>query len=173
MRNLVRYLKDDSVPALVQAGVAHAQFETIHPFLDGNGRLGRLLVALILARREALSRPLLYISVFLAQHKPDYYQWLTRVREEGDWEGWLNFFFEGVEQAAMEACRAARSLVKIQQDSREAIRARYPGRRSIHELQELLFQHPIVTVKRVAEALNVDVATANTAVADMCAMGVL
>ncbi len=101
MAALERFLHgDDGLPALVRAGLAHLQFETIHPFLDGNGRVGRLLVTLLLCERRVLSKPLLYLSLYLKQHRSEYYRLLTHVRRSGDWEMWLAFFLEGVQTTA-------------------------------------------------------------------------
>ena len=94
--NFERFLYDDELPALIHVGLAHAQFETIHPFLDGNGRVGRLLISFLLVHRGVMHRPLLYLSVYLRRHRAEYYDRLTAIRESGDWEGWLRFFLTGV-----------------------------------------------------------------------------
>ena len=102
--DLERFLHDDSAcPPLIHVGLAHAQFETIHPFLDGNGRVGRLLITFLLVHRGVLHRPLLYLSHYLKRHRTEYYDRLMAVRERGDWEGWLTFFLRGVGDTAEEA----------------------------------------------------------------------
>lgn len=109
--NLEKFLHDDSLPLLIQCGLAHAQFETIHPFLDGNGRVGRLLITFLLCQKHALERPLLYLSGYLKRHRAEYYDRLTAIRNDGDWEGWLKFFLRGVHQVGQEA--ADLSLIHI------------------------------------------------------------
>jgi Fic family protein len=129
----------DAMPVLLKAALAHVQFETIHPFLDGNGRLGRLLIAMLLHDSGALSQPLLYLSLYFKQHRALYYELLDRVRTEGDWEAWVDFFLEGVEQTAHGAVQTAKRLVDLfQQDTaaraghrpqqhQRAARARHPA----------------------------------------------
>src|SRR3989442_4363158 len=115
MADLERFLHDRAVPLqeLIRAGLAHVQFETIHPFLDGNGRVGRLLITLLLCHAEILREPLLYLSLFFKQHRGEYYQLLDLVRSDGDWEAWLRFFLEGVRQAADGAVTTALRLVAL------------------------------------------------------------
>ena len=104
MAGLERFIHDDvSLPILVKAAVAHVQFESVHPFLDGNGRLGRLLIALMLHHAGVLQQPLLYLSLFLKQNRAEYYQLLDRVRQSGDWEAWIDFFLAGVTSTASAA----------------------------------------------------------------------
>ena len=120
LANLEAFIRqEDNLPTLIRCGVAHAQFETIHPFLDGNGRLGRLLITLMLSEREVLSRPLLYLSAYFTSRKTEYYDWLTRVREEGDWEGWLSFYLDGVREVATEAVSTAKSDFDLQRNNPE------------------------------------------------------
>jgi Fic family protein len=103
----------DTLPPLVRAGLLHVQFETIHPYLDGNGRIGRLLVTLLLEHWQLLTKPLLYLSLFFKRHREDYYRRLTAVRVDGDWEGWLDFFLDGVATIADEAVASARDLFAL------------------------------------------------------------
>ena len=130
MAELERFLHadDDGLPLLVRAGLAHVQFETIHPFLDGNGRVGRLLITFLLCHRGALREPLLYLSLYFKQNRAAYYELLDRVRREGDWEAWLEFFFEGVWQVATEAVVAAERLEAMFREDRATIEA--AGRRA-------------------------------------------
>jgi len=109
------------MPALVKVGLVHSQFETIHPFLDGNGRVGRLLITFLLCEKGALRRPLLYLSHYLKLHRQEYYDRLQAVREKGDWEGWLRFFIEGVRTVADEAADTARRIVSLRKQHRNAI----------------------------------------------------
>jgi Fic family protein len=115
MAALERFIHDEAAPypALVKAALAHVQFETIHPFLDGNGRIGRLLIAFILHHGRVLSRPLLYLSLYFKQHRAEYYRLLDLVRAEGDWEAWLGFFPEGVADTASNAVQTAQRLLAL------------------------------------------------------------
>lgn len=120
-----RFLHDENNPyqTLIKAGLAHVQFETIHPFLDGNGRIGRLLIAYILHHDGVLSEPLLYLSLYFKQHRQEYYRLLDAVRTEGDWEAWLDFFLEGVEQTANNAVQTAQRLVAVFKEDEGRIQA--------------------------------------------------
>src|SRR5580693_6099620 len=113
--NLERFLHDEEhkLPILVEAGLVHVQFETIHPFLDGNGRLGRLLITLLLCTRGILSEPILYLSLHFKSHRQEYYSQLQLVRETGDWGSWLNFFLVGVHDIALQATAAAREILSM------------------------------------------------------------
>ncbi len=142
------------LPPLVRVGLLHAQFETLHPFLDGNGRLGRLLIALLLRHWRLLSRPLLYISLFLKRHRQEYYRRLDAIRTDSDWEGWLGFFLEGVAVVADEAVATARHLHAIIEENRERLHARDDATVLSLRLFERLPRHPIVTVNRVVELLD-------------------
>ena len=142
-------------PILITVGLAHAQFETIHPFQDGNGRMGRLLVTFLLCQYGILHEPLLYLSIFFKQHREEYYNRLQAVRDDGDWEGWLAFFLEGVATVAKEATDTARNIVRLRERLRDAIPAQL-GRRSGNGLRLLdqLFVHPVVSVKVVEKMLG-------------------
>lgn len=150
---LERYIHEPSqLPPLVEIGMIHYQFETIHPFLDGNGRLGRLLIAFLLVERELLPQPLLYLSDYFERHRSDYYDRLQAVRERGGMPDWLDFFLAGINEQAAEAVRCAEELV----DLRETYRTRLSGSRSrAVEVVDLLFQNPLLVAGRVATELNV------------------
>jgi Fic family protein len=161
-------------PLLINLGLAHAQFETIHPFLDGNGRIGRLLVTFLLCEYGVLKEPLLYLSIFFKEHRQDYYERLQAVRDDGDWEGWLAFFLEGVAKVAHEATDTARKIVR----QREALRNDLPsrlGRRSGNGLALLdqLFLHPVVAVKTVETLLHLSQPAALALVDALVDAGVL
>ncbi len=166
MGDLERFLneKDDGVPALIRAGLAHLQFETIHPFLDGNGRVGRLLVALLLMDRGVLSQPLLYISLYLKQHRTTYFDLLEHVRSTGDWETWLSFFLEGVSTTAEGAVATARSLTGLFEAHRAVIE-NGAGRRtgSVVRVHESLKERPILSLSAVCERTNLTFRTAGAA----------
>ena len=166
MGDLERFLseKDDGVPALIRAGLAHLQFETIHPFLDGNGRVGRLLVALLLMDRGVLSQPLLYISLFLKQHRTTYFGLLEHVRSTGDWETWLSFFLEGVSTTAEGAVATARSLTELFETHRAVIE-NGAGRRtgSVLRVHESLKERPILSLSAACDRTNLSFRTAGSA----------
>ena len=150
---LERYIHEPpQLPPLVEIGMVHYQFETIHPFLDGNGRLGRLLIAFLLVERALLPQPLLYLSAYFERHRSDYYDRLQAVRERGEMTQWLDFFLSGVSDQATEAVQCAEALA----DLRETYRARLSGSRSrAIEVVDLLFQNPLLRAGRVADELNV------------------
>jgi Fic family protein len=144
---------ESELPPLVRIGLLHVQFETLHPYLDGNGRLGRLLIALLLRHWGLLSRPLLYLSLFLKMHRREYYRRLDAVRTEGDWEGWLAFFLEGVAVVAEESVVTARKLHDIVERGRSRLHGREDATVLALRLFEMLPQHPILTVQRAVELL--------------------
>lgn len=159
MGELERYLHEDTdTPVLFKCGLVHYQFETIHPFEDGNGRLGRLLITLILAEQGILTRPLLYLSVYLRRHRQEYYEWLTRVRVEGDYEGWLQFFLRGVLEVAREATETARQVLAM----REAHVEIAWTMRSVYAplLVDYMLQNAATTVGAAAAGLGVAYPTA-------------
>ena len=145
---------ESDLPPLVRIGLLHVQFETLHPYLDGNGRLGRLLITLLLRHWKLLSRPLLYLSLFLKTHRQEYYRRLAAVRTDGDWEGWLSYFLEGVAVVAEEAVITARRLHAIVAQSRARLVAREDATVMSIRLFELLPEHPILTVNRVVDLLD-------------------
>lgn len=152
MADLERFLNSENTPypTLVNAALAHVQFETIHPFLDGNGRMGRLLIAFILYHKGLLRRPLLYLSLYFKQHRDEYYRLLDLVRVEGVWEAWLDFFLEGVEQTAENAVQTAQRLVHLFQEDARKIRQQ-AGRRANTALRvfDVLCERPLLTLAEV------------------------
>ncbi len=170
--NFERFIRRDDLPALLHVGLAHAQFETIHPFLDGNGRVGRLLITFLLVYQRVLHRPLLYLSVYLRRNRAEYYDRLTAVRESGDWEGWLRFFLTGVATTAEEATETARTILALREDHRRMIQESVPGTNGLR-LLDLLFQRPLVHVKLVKDSLGVAFVTANKLVDQLESLGLL
>ena len=155
-----RFLNErDTMPVLVQCALMHEHFEAIHPFLDGNGRVGRLLITLFLVERERLSQPLLYLSAFIDAHRNDYYDALLRVRTEGDWRGWLLFFLAGVAETSERATQQAATLMDLRARYHELLR-RAP--RAVALVDEL-FRSPYVTTAGAAQALGVSTPTAKRA----------
>ncbi len=158
---------DDSMPALIKAGLLHVQFETIHPFLDGNGRLGRLLITLFLCERGVLQAPLLYLSLYLRRHRPTYYRLLQEVRERGVWEAWLEFFLEGVEMAASDAFEKASDIVTLFRADREAIIANAEASDSVLRLHALMQIRPFMTGRAASEKTSLSAPTVNNAFAQL------
>lgn len=158
------------LPALVHAGLAHAQFETIHPFLDGNGRVGRLLITFLLVHEGVLHRPLLYLSYFLKRHRSEYYDRLMAVRHDGNWEGWLDFFLRGVAETAEEATATAQAIVQLRERDRAAIQD--VGAHASQFLDHL-YEHPVVNVAAAQAALHVSWPTSSKLVQLFAARGIL
>jgi len=163
----------DSLPPLVRAGLLHVQFETIHPYLDGNGRIGRLLVTLLLEHFELLTKPLLYLSLFFKRHREDYYRRLNAVRALGDWEGWLDFFLDGIATIADEAVASARELFALVAADRARVLAHEGMSVVALRLFELLPRHPVVTVASVMKLVETTKPTAGRAIELLVAAGVL
>jgi len=152
MAKLERFIHDRRAPypALIRAALVHVQFETIHPFLDGNGRIGRLLIALMLHAGGVLSQPLLYLSLYFKQNRDEYYRLLDRVRSAGDWEAWLDFFLEGVEQTATAAVRTAQRLVNLFKEDAARIQQLKRAAPSSMRIFDVLRLRPILTLKEAA-----------------------
>jgi Fic family protein len=153
---------DIQVPALIRIGIAHYQFETIHPFLDGNGRIGRLMITLYLVSEQILEKPLLYLSMFFEQNKSLYYDNLTGVREKDDLLRWLKYFLVGVEQTATQAANTLSHILKLKNDIEEEITNKL-GQRSRNALVLLnsLFRNPVITKKETQEICNLSKGPAN------------
>jgi Fic family protein len=175
LADLERFIHaEDEIPVLIRVGLIHAQFETIHPFLDGNGRVGRLLITLLLCDREILRRPLLYISYYFKRNRTEYYDRLQRVRDYGDWESWIAFFLRGVFEVAQEATEIARRIVQMREAHRDALLAgvgRAAG--SALRVHDHLFHQPVITVQQVADLLDVSYSKANGLVGQMQGIGIL
>ena len=170
-----RFLHDHShgLPLLVEAGLIHVQFESIHPFLDGNGRLGRLLITLLLCAKEAIKQPLVYLSLFFKLHRNQYYDKLQRVRTDGAWEEWLEFFLEGVVTTAEDAAEAASKILRLFSEDWRTIQKL--GRPAISALRvhEHMQRHPITSIKATAKALKLSVPTVTGAFNHLVRAGVL
>ena len=158
-----------ALPALAHCAYAHAQFETIHPFLDGNGRVGRLLVTLLLCERNILQRPLLYLSVYLKAHRAQYYDRLQAIRHDGDWEGWLRFFLSGVAEVSRSAAETARAILRLREDHRSAV----SSQATATKLLDLLFDRPIISVRLAEAALDCSYTTAANAISRLQDKGFL
>lgn len=162
------------LPLLVQVGLAHAQFETIHPFVDGNGRLGRLLITFLLCERSVLSKPVLYVSLTLKKRRQEYYERLQAVRDHGAWEEWLVFFLDCVAEAALDAAGLAKSILTLREAHRDAIVNEMGARAGkAIRLLERLYRDPYIEVNEAVRMLGVSYANANTIVWDMERLGIL
>ena len=173
--DLERFLHGaDDLPMLVQIGLAHAQFETIHPFLDGNGRVGRLLITFLLCEKGALHKPVLYLSHYFKKHRQTYYELLQAIRDRGDFEEWLAFFLRGVTEVSVEAAETARRILELREAHRREITERF-GRAAGngHRVLERLYEQPIVSVSNLMELLGTTFAGANQIVQRLVEIGVL
>jgi Fic family protein len=164
---------DDPLPPLVKAGLAHVQFETIHPFLDGNGRIGRLLIALLVEHWGLLAQPLLYLSVALRRRQQEYYAHLAAVRTDGDWEGWTKFFLECVREAADDGVRVALALHALHGRDRERLVRHDRATVAAVQLLDRLPTHPLVTVPRAADVLKLTAPPARKAIEVLVSLRVL
>lgn len=161
------------LPAVIKAGLIHVQFETIHPFLDGNGRIGRLLVTLYLCVHGVLRKPLLYLSLYLKAHRDDYYRLLQEVRERGAWEPWLEFFLRGIAETANQAFDAATRIVDVFKRDRERIAAESARAGSVLRVHDLLQRHPFLTANLLVEQTKLTHPTINAALADLERLGIV
>ena len=152
MGALERFLHDDTagIPALVKAGLAHVQFETIHPFLDGNGRVGRLLITFMLCHAGVIREPTLYLSLYFKRHRAEYYRLLDEVRRTGDWEKWMAFFLEGVRETADEAVATAGRLVELFQKDRDRVQKGGRAAASALRVHDILKERPLVSLREVS-----------------------
>jgi len=169
LANLEAFIHDnDPLPTLFKVGIAHAQFETIHPFLDGNGRAGRLLITFLLCEQGILQRPLLYLSYYFKKYRAEHYDRLQSIRTTGDWENWLKFFLRGVYEVAQEASQTARQIVAMKEIHRQVILENF-GQRSgkAIALLEALYFKPIITVEQVQGITGLAYANANKLVKDL------
>jgi Fic family protein len=175
MGALERFLHDERapMPVLIKAALAHVQFETIHPFLEGNGRVGRLLVTLALCDAGILKEPLLYLSLYLKKHRDEYYRLLDLVRTEGDWEVWLDFFLDGVHTTANEAVEAAQRLVALFKRDRARIQARGgPSVGSALRVHDTMRMRPVQSLKTVCEASGLSFPGASAGMAVLIELGI-
>ena len=165
---------EDEMPALAKAALAHVQFETIHPFLDGNGRLGRVLIVLMLVNSQVLRQPLLYLSLFFKQHRSQYYALLDQVRQEGDWEAWLAFFLEGVQRTATAAVAMVRRLQELFKRDEARLAQADLGRSdlSVRQVFQALCQRPLTSINALKEQAGVSFPTAAKAMDHLVALGI-
>ena len=163
-----------SMPLLIKIGLAHAQFETIHPFLDGNGRIGRLLITLLLCENGVLQKPVLYLSHFFKRHRQTYYDLLQATRDRGDHERWLEFFLQGVADVSGEATDTARRILALRERHRTLIANELGrGAGNGHRVLEYLFEHPIVSINELSQLTNITYPAANQMVDRLTEIGIL
>lgn len=172
---LERFLHDlpEPTPVLLKAALAHVQFETIHPFLDGNGRLGRLLITLLLCDQKVLREPMLYLSLYFKTHRRYYYELLNNVRVSGDWEAWLDFFAEAVIVTATQAVETAQKLYELSNRDRDSISSLGRAAPSTLQIFRTLMQHPIVTSNWLVEKTGISPATVNKALMHLVQLGII
>lgn len=175
LSDLEKFLDDPGdIPTLIWIGLAHAQFETIHPFLDGNGRVGRLLITFLLCERGVLLKPVLYLSHFFKQNRQQYYDELQSVRDFGSWEQWLTFFLRGVIEVSKQATSTARRILDLRERHRELINERLRFRAGNgHRVLEHLYEYPTVSVKDIQDLLGVAYPSANNLVTELANCGIL
>src|SRR3989441_10644042 len=172
--HLEHFLHDEKhkLPVLVEAGLIHVQFETIHPFLDGNGRLGRLLITLLLCAKGILREPLLYLSLYFKTHRQRYYDLLQRVRTEGIWEEWLAFFLEGTEVSAREATEGAKRILDLFAKDRDRIQTIGRAASSALRVHEYMQKKPLAGIGALADALKLSIPTVTVALDHLVRLGI-
>ena len=175
MSKLELFLHDqpEPTPVLLKAALAHVQFETIHPFLDGNGRLGRLLITLLLCEQKMLREPMLYLSLYFKTHRQYYYELLGNVRLTGDWEAWLDFFAEAVIVTATQAVETAQQLLDLSNHDRDKIRGIGRAATSTLQVHRVLMEHPIATSGSLVEKTGITSATVNKALGHLEQLGIV
>ena len=175
MSDLEAFIHADTpaVPTLVKAGLVHVQFETIHPFLDGNGRLGRLLITLLLCDKGILKEPILYLSLYFKTHRRYYYDLLQRVREEGDWEAWIEFFLDGITETSLQAADAAKQILSLFEEDRAKIESLGRPAASALRVHQLLQQKPIIAIPDAARETGMSAPTVAKSIQHLRDLGLL
>ena len=175
MGALERFLHNDPMPTpvLIKAALAHVQFETVHPFLDGNGRLGRLLITLLLCAEGAIAEPILYLSLYFKTHRQEYYDWLQKVRIDGDWEGWLKFFLAGVMETAEQAAQAAKLILQLFEADRVKIQTLGKAAISALRLHEYMKTKPLLLILQAAKALKLTIPTVTQSLENLRKLGIV
>ena len=175
MANLERFYHrgDEGLPAVLRAGLAHVQFETIHPFLDGNGRVGRLMITLALYNAGTIRQPLLYLSLYFKQHRDEYYALLDEVRKEGDWEAWIRFFLDGVAQTAQGAVSTAQRLLLMFQQDQEKLQQEGRKAGSALRVHQTLQKRPITSLQEVANSTGLSFAAASAGMGLLEQLGIV
>jgi cell filamentation protein, protein adenylyltransferase len=167
------HVDDPQLPPLIKAGLAHVQFETIHPFLDGNGRLGRLLITLMLCDAGALREPILYLSLYFKAHRVDYYRLLQEVRENGAWETWMEYFLTGVRDTAAQAVDAAREIMTLFDGDRSTIQSLGRSAASAFRVHDLMQRRPLITIQAAAKELKLSFPTVGQSLEHLVDLGIV
>jgi len=167
------FYNEKYIPALIKIALIHAQFETIHPFLDGNGRMGRLLITFWLCHQQILSEPLLYLSYYFKQNRIEYYDRLMEVRKKGNWEGWIKFFLKGVAEVSDESIGAAKQIIQLKDVNSKILYVKNNNNSNYQRLLDALFYSPIISKNQVAKILDVSYPTASSVVDDFCELNIL
>ena len=167
------YEERPDLPLLIKAGLVHVQFETIHPFLDGNGRLGRLLITFLLCAQDVIREPILYLSLYFKTHRSAYYDFLDRVRVKGDWEAWLDFFLTGVKETADQAASAARRIVALFEQHERSIHALGRPAASVLRVFQHMQRNPIVSIPATAQKIGISAPTVAKSLEHMRQLGIL
>ncbi len=175
MGALEKFLHDDPAPTptLIKAALPHVQFETIHPFLDGNGRLGRLLIALLLCSEKALREPLLYLSLYFKTHRAKYYELLQKVRTEVDWESWIRFFLTGVKETGDQAAATATRVLQLFETDRQHIQAIGKPAGTALCVHHFIEKKPLTTVQAAARALDLTEPTIRSSFHHLAKLGIV
>ena len=174
MSDLEKYINEsDKYDPLIQAALIHYQFETIHPFLDGNGRIGRLLILLYLMEKKLLSKPVIYVSYFLKMNQIEYYDRISEVRRNGNYEQWVGFFLEAVGSAAEDALESVGKLSALHEKNISRLPKSNRRKDNVRELFDYLKQHPIIEIKQTAAALGLSYNTVSAAVKKLMELGIL
>ena len=166
------YAEDINLPALIKAALIHVQFESIHPFLDGNGRLGRLLITFLLCAQRALNEPILYLSLYFKSNRQQYYDLLQRVREQGDWEAWLEFFLTGVKETSEQAADTAKLILELFEKDRRRIEQLGRPAASALRVHQHLQSRPIISIPKAAEKLKLSAPTVRKSVEHLVELGI-
>jgi Fic family protein len=167
------HMDDPQLPPLIKAGLAHVQFETIHPFLDGNGRLGRLLITIMLCEASALREPILYLSLYFKARRIDYYRLLQEVRENGAWEAWMEYFLTGVRETASQAVDTAREIMTLFDEDRTAIQMLGRSAASVFRVHDLLQRRPLVTIQAASKQLKLSLPTIGKSLEHLIELGIV
>lgn len=173
MGDFEKFLHEKNIPVLTKAALAHMQFESIHPFLDGNGRLGRLLITFLLCESGVLKEPLLYLSLFFKLHRQEYYDLLQKVRTDGDWESWLSFFLTGVHYTAEQAVKTARSIIKLFEKDKKRIESLGRKGNSALRIHQLLQKHPVVSIQKAEKLTKISYPTVSASMGHMQSLGIV
>lgn len=167
------HVDDPQLPPLIKAGLAHVQFETIHPFLDGNGRLGRLLITLMLCDAGVLREPILYLSLYFKARRADYYRLLQEVRENGAWEAWMEYFLAGVRDTAAQAVDTAREIMTLFDQDRSTIQTLGRGAASAFRVHDFMQRRPLVTIQAASRELKLSLPTIGMSLKHLVDVGIV